>query len=283
MTYTFKLARRLARFRAAALLPALLFSLSCAEEGPSGTGPSTDPAGRGGLTVRPDDAEVGVDGSVQFSAEVTGALSGARGGNGKGRGRGKNGGTSLSVSPAAVTLEPSTVQRFTATATDSMDAPSIRWSANGGTIDRQGRYTAGRVPGQYRVIATASDGQADTASATVVSDAPTLDRVVLSPTTAYLAAGETQQFDAVGKAGDGSTVAITPKYSARGGTITAAGLYTAGATAGTYRVIVTDSATGKADTASVGITAASPTLQSLALTPANVSLAAGRTQQFTAR
>jgi hypothetical protein len=283
MTYTFKLARRLARFRAAALLPVLLLLLSCGEEGPSGTGPSSaNPAGSG-LTIRPDEAAVGVDGSVQFSAERgTELLASAKGGHGRGRGNSKPGSDALSVTPGSVTLEPNTVQRFTASLADATVAPSVRWSATGGTIDSSGRYTAGRTPGQYRVVATSSDGQADTASTTVVADAPALDRVVLSPATAYLAAGETQQFSAVGKASDGSSVAITPKYSARGGTITAAGLYTAGETAGTYRVFVTDSATGKADTASVGITAASPTLQALVLTPANVSLVAGGTQQFTA-
>jgi hypothetical protein len=285
MTYTFKLARRLARLRAAALLPALLLTLSCAEEGPSGTGPSPEGPARSGLAINPEAAAVGVDGSVQFAAETQGSfnyLTTVKGGNGKGRGHSKPEGAELSVSPTAVMLEPNTVQRFTAMLTDSTAAPSIRWSAGGGTIDNTGRYTAGRVPGRYRVIATGADGQADTAAATVVDNAPELDRVVLSPATASLAAGETQQFTAVGKAADGSPVAITPKYSARGGAITSAGLYTAGETAGTYRVIATDSTSGKADTASVEITTASPTLLALVLTPANVSLAAGSTQQFTA-
>jgi hypothetical protein len=285
MTYTFKLARRLARLRVAALLPVLLLSLSCADEDPSGPGPSTDNAARAGLTVNPGDAAVEVDGSVQFAAEMTDGsdpLSSTKGGKGKGRGRGKPGSSSMSVSPAAVTLETRATQRFTAALADSTVAPSVTWSATGGTIDSTGRYTAGSTPGQYRVIATISSGEADTAAATVVADAPTLDRVVISPATVDLGVGETQQFSAVGKASDGSNVAIIPKYSARGGTITAAGLYTAGQTTGSYRVIVTDSASGKADTAAVGITSASPTLQAIMLTPATVSLVTGGTQQFSA-
>jgi hypothetical protein len=216
-----------------------------------------------------------------MAAELT--TSPAKGGKGKGRGRGKSEGEDLSVSPVSVTLEPNTVQRFTAAGGDgSTVAPAVHWSASGGTIDSTGRYTAGRTPGQYHVIATTSDGLADTAQATVVPDAPVLDRVTISPAMASVIAGETQQFSAVGKASDGSSIAIDPAYSASGGTITQGGLYTAGETAGTYRVIVTDVASGKADTASVTITTASPTLQALVLTPATVSLSAGETQQFTA-
>jgi hypothetical protein len=97
-----------------------------------------------------------------------------------------------------------------------------------------------------------------------------------------MASGATQQFSAVGKASDGSTVPITPAYHATGGTITAAGLYTAGQTPGSYQVIATDQGSGKADTAAVTIGSYSPTLQAVVLTPASVSLAPGATQQFAA-
>jgi hypothetical protein len=57
---------------------------------------------------------------------------------------------------------------------------------------------------------------------------------------------------------DGSTAPITASFAATGGTISSSGLYTAGATAGTFRVIASQSGGTLADTASVTITASSP-------------------------
>ncbi len=47
---------------------------------------------------------------------------------------------------------------------------------------------------------------------------------------------------------DGSTSAVSVNYSETGGTITAGGLYTAGSTAGTFRVIAVRQGDTKADT-----------------------------------
>ncbi len=64
--------------------------------------------------------------------------------------------------------------------------------------------------------------------------------------------------------------------------MTSAGVYTAGSTAGQFRVIVTQQGGTFADTAAVTISAAAPTLQVVEVTPASVSLTPGGAQQFSA-
>ncbi len=64
-------------------------------------------------------------------------------------------------------------------------------------------------------------------------------------------------------------------YSATGGTITTGGLYTAGSTAGTFRVIAVQQGGTLADTSAVTLTATPPVLQAVILTPASASLATG--------
>jgi len=81
-----------------------------------------------------------------------------------------------------------------------------------------------------------------------------LRRVVLSPTTANVSPGETQQFAAIGQMSDGTTQPIGVAYAATGGTITSAGIYEAGTTPGTYRVIATLSNGTRADTSEVIVT-----------------------------
>ena len=71
---------------------------------------------------------------------------------------------------------------------------------------------------------------------------------------------------------DGSTAGVSVTWSATGGTITTGGLYTAGTTAGTFRVIAIQQGGTRADTSSVTITVPAPTLTAVELTPASVSL-----------
>ena len=81
---------------------------------------------------------------------------------------------------------------------------------------------------------------------------------------------------------DNSTSNITVTWAATGGSVTSAGRYSAGTTAGTFRVIATQQGGTKADTATVTITPAAPTLVKVEVTPASVSLAPGAVQQFSA-
>ena len=86
------------------------------------------------------------------------------------------------------------------------------------------------------------------------SPAPTVQQVILSPASANVAIGGTQQFSVRGRVSDGSTVAATATYTATGGAITSRGLYLAGSVTGTYRVIATLSGGTLADTADVTLT-----------------------------
>ena len=151
------------------------------------------------------------------------------------------------VSPARVSLQPGAIQRFTATK-ELTDGRSIsghfRWSATGGSIDKNGSYTASREPGVYRVIVSSRYvNVADTAVVTVAA-------VTLEPGTA-------QQFAVSGKLSDGTTTVPSVRWTATGGTISSDGRYTAGGTAGTYRAVATHES-NLADTATITIGGTTP-------------------------
>jgi hypothetical protein len=82
--------------------------------------------------------------------------------------------------------------------------------------------------------------------------------IELTPSEMALESGQTQQFSAMGAMSDGSTQPVAVSWSATGGTISTAGLYTAGGGAGTFRVIARQTGGTLADTASVTITAPPP-------------------------
>ncbi|HKV75110.1 MAG TPA: Ig-like domain-containing protein [Gemmatimonadales bacterium] len=189
--------------------------------------------------------------------------------------------TQVNVTPPSVTLAEGLTQQFTVSGTlsdGSSTTPAVTWVATGGTISAGGLYTAGTTTGSFRVVATQQGGTlADTAAITIGS--AVLTQVILTPPSASVAAGLTQQFSVSGLWSDGSSTPPAVNYTATGGTITAGGLYTAGATTGSFRVIATQQGGTLADTSSVTIT--SPVLTQLTLSPPTASVAAGLTQQFT--
>jgi uncharacterized protein YjdB len=282
MTYTFKLSRRMARFRVAFAALAVFPALSCTNDpnSPAAAGPS----GTDALAVSPDSATVPVNGAIQFDASTTtdGLLSAARRGHGRG---GSKQVVALQVAPQSASVQTGGWSRLSATATlsdGSTTNPAVTWTASGGTIDSTGLYKAGAVSGRYRAIATTTSGMADTASINVTTSAPQAVKLTLTPASASLAPGASQQYTTVATAADGSVIGIAPVFTATGGTVSSSGLYKAGNTLGSFRVIATDTASNVADTASVAIASYAPTLQSVVLTPSTVSLTPGAEQQFTA-
>ena len=185
---------------------------------------------------------------------------------------------SVSVSPASASIATGVSQQFTAAVSGTTNT-AVTWSATGGTISTNGLYTAPAAAGNYTVRATSVADTSKSASATVtVTAPPPVVAVSVSPTTASLQTGATQQFAAsvTGSSNTGVT------WTATGGTISAGGLYTAPATAGTYTVTATSVAdNSKSASATVTVTAAPPAV-AVTISPASASLQTGATKQFTA-
>jgi hypothetical protein len=190
--------------------------------------------------------------------------------------------TAVSLTPATVSLQIGATQQFSVSATMSDGStqtnPGVTYTASGGTITTGGLYTAGATAGSFRVIASSSNGRADTSAVTIAT--PTITAITVTPATASLQSGQTQQFTAAATLSNGGTQANpSVTWSATGGSITTGGLYTAGSSTGTFRAIAT-AAGGAADTSAVTIS--TPTITAITVTPATVSVGTGRTQQFTA-
>jgi uncharacterized protein YjdB len=122
-------------------------------------------------------------------------------------------------------------------------------------------------------------------SGSTTGSTPTLSSIAVTPNAATIAPAATQQFTATGTYSDGSTGNITSTVtwsssSTAAATISTAGLATAVAAGATT---VTASLNGINGTAMLTVTAAAaPTLSSIAVAPATLSLAAGATQQYSA-
>ncbi len=240
MTFTHRLARRLARLRrgSACLIPLLV--AACAAGEPT-TISSTD-----------NSLDNGTDGPIAISPrQVT--LEGTQG---------------------------VLFRAFESLIPGSSQVTSIEWTASGGTIDPNGNYSststgAFKVVGRRKGN---PHNPPDTSIVVVVPPQPTLIAVEITPSTATVGGGLQQQFSVFGRLSDGREVPVGVTWTATGGTIDASGLYTAGRTAGTYPVIATHITTGLVDTAVVTVPQA--TLTSITISPSSVSLTAGQGQQF---
>jgi hypothetical protein len=197
----------------------------------------------------------------------------ACGGGGGGQGSGGGGGTppvAVSLQPLAVDLESGDSQAFSASVSNAPSS-AVAWQvmeAGGGAISPSGLYTAPDADGTFHVRATAAADSRATAEAAVrVKRRVT---VTVSPDSANLVADATQAFTA--------TVANTPNtavtWSASGGTITPAGLYTAPSTPGTYTVQATSVADPRRSglaTVTVGSAPAAPVIANFTATPSTLN------------
>jgi len=109
-----------------------------------------------------------------------------------------------------------------------------------------------------------------------------LTTIEVSPSTATLKVGETQQFTATAHYSDSSTADVTTLATWEStnetvGTISVAGLFTANATGTTTVKATYDSKTGTAD-----VTVYEPEIKTITVTPPTKELYVGETQQFTA-
>jgi hypothetical protein len=262
MTYTFKLARRLAVSRNLIMLPVLLMLAACNGDATAPEGPTESPT---------TGSEVHTQDLIPVAVQV---------------------------SPHRVTLETNQLIQFRAhgrtSAGDSV-AASVSWSTSGGTVLPDGRFSAAAI-GTYTVAGVSrvrGKQQVDTSFVTVVRRNTNLVAIKVSPTSVTLTPGVSQTFTAVGRVKGGGLAPIGVNWGATGGSIDGGGTYVAGDTAGTYRVTATNTSGTLADTVQVTISApptlppppapvppAEPVLATVTLKPGSMTLAPGATKQF---
>lgn len=183
----------------------------------------------------------------------------------------------VTVNPAALSLGAGQTQQFTATVTGVADT-AVTWSvveATGGTVTAGGFYTAPIAPGVYHLEARSRAAPAKFAVATITVD-PIV--VAVSPATALVEIGSTQQFTATVSGAANTAVTWSIQEGPACGAITGTGLYTPPSVVGTCHVIATSVVGGVAASATVNVINPVTVL----IAPLNVTLSMNQVQQFTA-
>jgi hypothetical protein len=209
--------------------------------------------------------------------------------------------TGITISPTSTTTTTGGSVLFSAAVQGTTPDKAVIWRTSSGSITSAGVYTAPTTAGTSTVIATADADSTKVATAIVtVTSAPSqpqptqpstpaVSSVTVSPATASSLTGGTLPFTATVQ---GSTTNKAVTWKAALGTISATGLYTAPAKAGTDLVTATSAADPSVSgTASVTVTApaptptptpTTPTVTSVAVSPATASSVISGTLPFTA-
>lgn len=195
--------------------------------------------------------------------------------------------TTITVSPSSASVQTGGTKQFSATGLDQFGQamspqPAFTWSVSGGGgINTSGLFTAGSTAGGPFTVTAASGSVNGTASVTVTAT-PVLTTITVSPSSASVPTGGTQQFSAIGKDQFGQAMSPQPTFTwsvGGGGSISASGLFTAGSTAG-GPFTVTATSGSVHGTASVTVTSA-PADFSLSVSPASQSIKRGATATYT--
>ena len=203
--------------------------------------------------------------------------------------------TAVSVSPATATVASGATLSLTPVVSGTTTNRAVTWHASTGSVSAAGVYTAPLSTGTSVVTATSVADPTKVGMATITvtaaptnnpSPSPTVTGVGVSPATASSVTGGTLPFTA---SVTGTTTNKAVTWKATLGTVSAAGLYTAPAKAGTDTVTATSVADGsKAGAAVVTVTAAptnpapTPTVSSVTMSPTSATSLTSGTLQFSA-
>ncbi len=193
---------------------------------------------------------------------------------------------SLAVAPLTVSLADGTKQQFTATGTYSDGSTKnltklVTWTSTGGvSIGTTTGLAEATATGPATI--TATSGMLS-ASATATVTPATITGITVTPNPVVLPAGGTVQITAVATLSDGSSQDVTGSlvYNSSNpavATIDADGKVHAVGEGSATITITPPSGSGSSFT----VTVSTATLQSIAITPANLTLSAGTQQQLTA-
>jgi uncharacterized protein YjdB len=198
--------------------------------------------------------------------------------------------TAIAASPGTASVAVGATEQFNAMATYS-DGSTANVTASATWTDADPKVATIGPSGAAKAVAAGSttvtatlDGMSGNATLTVDAAAKTLTAIAVSPATANIAAGATQQFAAKATYSDSSTADVTATVvwttsNAAVAKINAAGLATAQSSGSVTITATLDSVSGSA---TVTVPVLVKTLTSIALSPGTISIPAKSTQQFTA-
>jgi uncharacterized protein YjdB len=201
---------------------------------------------------------------------------------------------SIAVSPVNPTLAKGQALQFKATGTYSDTSTqdltsSVGWSSSDTTVATI--LSGGSQPGRATAVGSGTTTiQASfsgvSGSTTLTVPAPTLVSIAITPANPLLTKGQTIQFKATGTYSDNSTQDLTSTAAWSSSDTSVATILTGGSQPGFATAVSSGTATIQASVSSISsstkLTVPAATLVSIAVTPANPSLAAGKTLQFTA-
>ena len=184
----------------------------------------------------------------------------------------------LEVSPASAVIEAGKLQQFIARAFDSgndeITGVIFSWQSNNtsvATIDQNG-LVSGVNPGTSEIRATGRGITSAPATITVNPAAPVLTSVIISPASATIGVGETQQFTAQVKDQFGENMGgVTISFTSNNPTVATVDSVSATSSTGSATATVTGRASGVEQitaTANSGSTAATSTPATLTVEPA---------------
>lgn len=193
---------------------------------------------------------------------------------------------SISVTPSSVSIAVGATQQFTATGTYSNGSTqnlteSVTWSSSNtsvATIASTGLATAKSAGSTTIQAASGTVAGSTTLSVT----GSTLTSISVTPSNASIAVGSTQQFMATGNYSDGSQQNLTGSVTWSSSSASVAMIASTGLATAKGGGSTTIQATSGTISGSTTLTVTTPTLVSIAVTPASVSTIVGGTQQFTA-
>ncbi len=201
---------------------------------------------------------------------------------------------SVAVSPSAASVTAGTTQLFTATGTfsdgTSQDVTqSAYWSSSAGTV-----ATISDTPGLQGVATSLSGGTSTiravsgsvSGMAVLTVNSSSLVSIAVTPASASIALGASQNLTATGTFSDGSTQDLTGLVAWSSASAAVAIVSNAPGTAGLVSSsgdgTTVVSATLGSISGSASITVGQTVLSSILIAPTNVTIALGATQQFTA-
>jgi uncharacterized protein YjdB len=194
--------------------------------------------------------------------------------------------SSIAVTPASPSIAKGTTQQFTATGTFSDNSTqnltsSVTWSSQttGIATITTGGLAKGVGVGTSKIQATSG---AVSGSTVLNISAATLTSIAVTPVNPSIVKGATLQFTATGTFSDTSTQDITTSVTWVSATTGVATISSAGLAKGVGVGSSTIQATSGGVSGSTVLNISAATLTSIAVTPANPSISAGATQQFTA-